>query len=106
MNGVESIDAERKRQIEAEGWTNDDAHNTGALANAAVCYILHGADSYRPIRRPSLWPFEWFWWKPKDRRRDLVRAGALIAAEIDRIDRDAASPPTQTPQRSKGDNHG
>jgi hypothetical protein len=29
------------------------------------------------------------WWKPKDRRRDLVRAAALIIAEIERLDRDA-----------------
>jgi hypothetical protein len=36
------------------------------------------------------WPWEDKWWKPKDRRRDLVRAGALIVAEIERLDRLAA----------------
>ena len=42
---------------------------------------------------PFGWPHTWdaSWWKPKDRRRDLVRAGALIIAEIERLDRlDAA----------------
>jgi hypothetical protein len=37
-----------------------------------------------------LWPWSVQWWKPKDRRRDLVRAGALIVAEIERLDRAAA----------------
>jgi hypothetical protein len=36
------------------------------------------------------WSKQIAWWKPKDRRRDLVRAGALIVAEIERIDRAAA----------------
>jgi hypothetical protein len=31
------------------------------------------------------WPWSFEWWKPKDRIRNLVRAGALIAAEIDRL---------------------
>jgi hypothetical protein len=29
------------------------------------------------------------WWKPTNRRRDLVKAGALILAEIERLDRAA-----------------
>lgn len=37
-----------------------------------------------------LWPWSGEWWKPKDRRRDLVRAAALIVAEIERLDRAAA----------------
>jgi len=32
----------------------------------------------------SAWAREW--WKPKDRRRDLIRAAALIVAEIERLD--------------------
>ena len=35
----------------------------------------------------DLWPWAASWWKPKNRRRDLVRAAALIVAEIERIDR-------------------
>lgn len=39
------------------------------------------------------WPFEWSWWKPANppslqgRIRELAKAGALIAAEIDRLQR-------------------
>ena len=36
---------------------------------------------------PFFWPWERDWWKPVDNRRDLVRAGALISAELDRMDR-------------------
>lgn len=37
-----------------------------------------------------LWPWAGDWWKPKDRRRDLVRAAALLVAEIERLDRATA----------------
>jgi len=40
----------------------------------------------------NLWPWGKEWWKPSDRRRDLVKAGALIAAEIDRLDRAKSKP--------------
>jgi hypothetical protein len=88
MDGIELIAAERRRQVEAEGWTpeHDDEHGRGELARAAACYALpHGL---RPIRRPPAdWPWDDEWWKPtsKDRLRELVKAGALIAAEIDRL---------------------
>lgn len=34
--------AERRRQIEAEGWTpeHDDEHSNGELSDAAGCYAL------------------------------------------------------------------
>jgi hypothetical protein len=38
-------------------------------------------------RPPQQWPWLSKWWKPKDRRRDLVRAAALVIAEIERLDR-------------------
>jgi hypothetical protein len=38
---------------------------------------------------PSCWPTDWRW-NPADPRRNLVKAGALILAEIERIDRAAA----------------
>lgn len=101
MNGIESIAAERRRQVEHEGWTpeHDDGHRNGELAKAAGCYawIAAQSDNLRSIfcTPPPTWPAEWgvAWWKPKDRRADLVRAGALIAAEIDRIDR-VSEPPS------------
>lgn len=92
------VAAERKRQRDVEGWTaeHDDGHNKGELAAAAACYavgrcILEG--SLRITERgltKNLWPWSSGWWKPKDRRRNLVRAAALIVAEIERIDRAAA----------------
>lgn len=100
--------AERRRQVAVEGWTpeHDDEHIGGSLANAAACYahhagiassrIAYGGASAAAIeaifaRRPP--PVNWPWikscWKPTGRRRDLVKAGALIIAEIERLDRAA-----------------
>lgn len=90
MSGVDDIASERRRQVSEEGWTpaHDDQHTRGELEHAAVTYLIHGAGSHAPLRTPPLrWPWAAKWWKPKNRRADLVRAGALIAAEIDRLDR-------------------
>lgn len=88
--------AERRRQIEAEGWSeeHDDQHTEAELAMAASCYAAFAAAPGNDTGKgdgipPTGWPWEWSWWKPKDRRRDLVRAGALIIAEIERLDRPA-----------------
>lgn len=96
MNGIESIAAERKRQIEIEGWTaeHDDQHTDKSLAAAAVAYAMPHVSPDRVSFPPRVfWPLNWNtkWYKPKDRRSNLVRAGALIAAEIDRLDRLSAS---------------
>lgn len=93
--GVELIAAERARQVEREGWTpqHDDAHSTGEMADAAACYASlssaqsRDVDSCADYALPDSWPWDADWWKPKDRLRNLVRAGALIAAEIDRVQR-------------------
>ena len=91
--GAELIYAERQRQIEKEGWTaerDDVVHADGGLAAAAVCYIKHDGEWPFPLRSdrsPLGWPWDSEWWKPKDRISNLVRAGALIAAEIDRLQR-------------------
>lgn len=98
-DGAQSITDERKRQIEVEGWTatRDDEYRGGEMAAAAACYAWIAGTSdedrafYVPFEQPAEgWPWGDEWWKPKDRRADLVRAGALIAAEIDRLDRLAA----------------
>ena len=90
--GIELIAEERQRQIEKEGWTkeHDAEHKVGVLAKAAVCYALPPltrADISPDVGKPPFWwPFSEEWWKPeKDRVRELVKAGALIAAEIDKI---------------------
>lgn len=87
--------AERLRQVDDEGWSpeHDDQHAFGELAKAAGCYawIAGTSDNLRLIfdAPPPTWPSNWGsdWWKPTDRRRDLVKAGALILAEIERLDR-------------------
>lgn len=83
--------AERQRQINVEGWTpeHDDRHTTGALATAAGCYAMFTL-AYPPGDPVSFWPWSPSWWKPSDEsRRNLVKAGALILAEIERLDRAA-----------------
>ncbi|MCO6050889.1 hypothetical protein NGM99_13980 [Mesorhizobium sp. RP14(2022)] len=86
---------ERKRQVESEGWTpeHDDEHGNGQMASAAGVYALNAARLTDRNPPPlHLWPWSLDWWKPTDRRRDLVKAGALILAEIERLDRAALSP--------------
>lgn len=90
--GAADVIAERERQKQAEGWTSehdDRGHPNGELALAAACYVLHGAEE----AAPPAWPWSWTWWKPKNRRRNLVRAAALLIAEIERLDRAALTRP-------------
>ncbi|KDF13585.1 ead/Ea22-like family protein, partial [Citrobacter sp. MGH 55] len=79
--------AERQRQQSVEGWTpeHDDEHGRGEMAMAAVCYINETGTVNRNGGRPWGWPWDASWWKPNTRRRNLVKAGALIIAEIERI---------------------
>lgn len=89
---------ERERQINVEGWTpaHDDAYAPGVLTTAGCCYAMFG-ERKEP---PSSWPWPANWWKPKDGRNNLVRAGALILAEIERLDRQSAHPNENTPPTS------
>lgn len=88
---ITDISAERDRQINAEGWTpeHDDEHRDKELGFAASCYadptFADGGDENAFF--PTDWPWDGDWWKPKSYRENLVRAGALILAEIERIDR-------------------
>ncbi|MDI3613394.1 hypothetical protein QK435_06040 [Pseudomonas aeruginosa] len=91
------VQAERRRQITAEGWTpeHDDEHDGGQIAQAAGCYALHagGIGTDWPDGRQNgsalFWPWDKDWWKPTTPRRDLVKACALALAEIERLDRAA-----------------
>lgn len=103
--GAKDVLAERERQAQEEGFdkSHDAAHDDRSLTAAAACYAQHAAqrgwliEAYPPgegVRRyradspPDDWPDTWGleWWKPVDYRRDLVKAAALLLAEIDRID--------------------
>ncbi|MEQ0860630.1 hypothetical protein ABLS14_32300 [Pseudomonas aeruginosa] len=83
------VQAERRRQITTEGWTpeHDDLYCAAELPRAAAAYILNGAND----EAPAIWPFSAKWWKPRDARSNYMRAGALILAEIERLDRAAAA---------------
>lgn len=80
---------ERHRQIYAEGWTpaHDDQHDECEMALAAIVYA-ESAVGYHPSC-PDTWPWSPKWFKPTTPRRDLVKAGALILAELERLDRAA-----------------
>jgi len=86
-----AVIAERRRQIEEEGWSleHDDNHLRGELARAGGTYALHAGENDAASEAMAMmdWPWSREWWKPQDFRRDLVRAGALIVAEIERFDR-------------------
>lgn len=115
---LQAIHDERRRQILVEGWSleHDDGHDKGEMARAAAAYAWgagladdnirawlvtaektprrdNGSYWLEMLRR--LWPWDFSWWKPQDRRRDLVRAGALIVAEIERLDRAIPPPPQE-----------
>lgn len=100
-SAANDIIAERQRQISEEGWTpeHDDRYSCGELAGAAACYARYtnargwvfptNPSDYQSAEEPSDWPWAAEWWKPTNPRRDLVKAGALILAEIERMDRTA-----------------
>jgi hypothetical protein len=83
LRGACDIMEERNRQITKEGWNavHDDRYQARELTKAAICYLWGNNKD---------WPWPRHWFKPTDLRRNLVKAGALIAAEIDRLDRETA----------------
>ncbi|MFM0165705.1 hypothetical protein PQR39_35415 [Paraburkholderia sediminicola] len=93
---------ERAEHVTREHFTpgHDDMHKDGVLANAAAAYALAAGDELTPSRRgaagfftqPSrVWPFGTQWWKPKNPRTAMVKAAALLIAEIEKIDRAAGA---------------
>ena len=100
MTGAELIATERARQIQVEGWTaeHDDDWEDCEILDAALCYAgMAGSqqldeDGGAEAKDGLLegWPWDLHWWKPSDDPiRNLTKAGALIAAEIDRLQRKA-----------------
>jgi hypothetical protein len=102
LSGVCQVMLERSRQENEEGWTpeHDDQHVSGELNDAALAYAyasalqsrgetlryILGLDGSGDLPKP--WPWGAYWWKPsEDPIRNLVKAGALICAEIDRLER-------------------
>ena len=90
--GARRIVVERIRQKTVEGWTpsHDAQHANGELSVAAACYAVHNSNQDVCVVIPpgiDAWPWDKKWDKRRkhDRIRRLEIAGALIAAEIDRL---------------------
>ncbi|MFM3038685.1 hypothetical protein AB8S10_04120 [Klebsiella pneumoniae] len=81
---INDVIAERQRQQTVKGFSTeqDDTYVGFQLSAAAICYI-------EPMEAESYWPADWYddSFKPKDTRRNLIKAAALIIAEIERLDR-------------------
>lgn len=90
-SGTELIAEERARQIAAEGYTtdHDDKHNEGQMAISAACYAANETLATVTVNGKDAFPSGSCYDKRKKhhRIRQLAIAGALIAAEIDRIQR-------------------
>ena len=109
-SGVGLIAVEREKQIEEDGFDagHDRDHVAGELSAAAACYAVNKSDvpgkyirvvkhtilprdpsacGYRSTELPDAFPWsdEFDKRDQHDRLRSLVIAGALIAAEIDRL---------------------
>ena len=112
-SGTTLISEERNRQVVEKGydWRRDADYHGEELALAAAVYAIPldwrgvkaGNQGHTNLQR-ILWPWEWKYFKPvytigknstvepigqsiEDRIRELSKAGALIAAEIDRLQR-------------------
>ena len=81
-NGIELIRDERIRQIEKEGYTSehDAEHNVNEFVLAALAYLQ--CNFYKS---DLTWPWDATSFKPKDLKSNLIRAGALIAAALDKL---------------------
>lgn len=79
--GIKLIAKERKRQIKKLGYDKeyDSKYKQNLLGEAAAAYATTDPD------RKEFWPWNESYWKPtpENRVKELIKAGALIAAAID-----------------------
>ena len=99
MSGIELIARERERQIRDRGFTekhdSSPGHLDGELARYACYYAMPGCVEIKDngfsftidpgFFFPEFWSYELAKRKGKSRIEQLTVAGALIAAEIDRL---------------------
>ncbi len=92
---IKEIITERNRQIFVEGFSPErdiQEYPRGQLALAAACYAAGPPELFRKGPVPELyipiWPWSQIWWKPTTPQRNLVKAGALIVAELERLNYD------------------
>mgnify|MGYP000582559481 CR=1 FL=1 len=93
-DALRDVAAERRRQVEVEGWTpeHDDQHGEHSMSIAAACYALAATPALEvhTVHLLDLWQWTGWsasWFKPKDRRQNFVRAAALLLAQIEMFDR-------------------
>ena len=100
--GAYMIAVERERQVKDEGYNeeHDQTHAPMTLANAAISYILCNDKNKRKIAKTTYWPWEDKYYKPRDMKRNLVRAGALVAAAIDRLLAEDVKSPVEPCEKS------
>lgn len=99
---IAKIKKERERQQKVEGWSNehDDRYINYELSKAAATYALGAAEnnadrsvmdtfgtSGTNFSIHNLWPFSRTFHKPVSREKDLIKAAALIIAELERLSR-------------------
>lgn len=86
---LSDVAAERNRQVHVEGFTadRDDQYDSRQLSTAAACYAAF-TTAYPAGDPVEHWPWDKRWWKPSaEHRKNLIKAAALLIAEIERIDR-------------------
>ena len=86
---IMEIARERDRQIKVEGYSaaRDDEYRNHQLPAAAASFIAYARGLQ--MLATSTWPWPAKTWKPKAERDSLVKAAALLIAEIERRDREA-----------------
>lgn len=96
MSFYNDVIAEKDRLVREKYLTTDsiDCFKEGEISSAAICYVLHWLNISHSAYASTahklvtyLWPFSRIYWKPKDRRHDLVHATALLILEGERLDR-------------------
>jgi hypothetical protein len=91
-DGLRAIIAERMEQVQKHGFTlaRDQNYQPSALVFAGIAYAGRAAEQMRNNDlwhdAPPSWPWDAAHWRPGDARANLVKAAALIWAEIDRLD--------------------
>lgn len=86
-DGASLIMKERQRQIEVEGFdeNHDARENINSLISAAIAYAVASRQDPDKWTAKDWWPWDAKWWKPTTRKRNLEKAGALIAAALDKL---------------------
>lgn len=83
------VATERAKQI-SKGFdaSQDDRYTENELVLAATAYSINVAAPRHSVEVPYSFPWAAQYFKPEGRRADLIKAVALLVAEIERMDRD------------------